>query len=174
MFGMDSVKLTLAVSCVLLVFCIGFYFYQSHDLEQLKKDVGYCFAVTLPDVGKISSEASVKKEEIKNDRRRDLQFHRYVAERAHESNISEQDLKTGRPREYPNTREGYVDIKTEITPAGKGPRQQVHRRNIASFIFSLENRTNSLKVTSLTLSKPSEDHERWAMRLEVTERKPLK
>ena len=46
--------------------------------------------------------------------------------------------------------------------------------NIAHFIFVLENRTNSLKVTSLTLDDPSEDHEQWSMRLDITERKPLK
>jgi hypothetical protein len=175
MKGLNSVKLVLLVSAVLLVFSAGFYFYQVHSLKSLTRDVGICFHQNLPEVGRIGREITVKQTEIEGDEKRGVETHSYVEERANESNIRYGFLKTSKPREYPNKREGYTDIKIEITPSGSRKNKQLfHRQYIAKFLFLLENRTNCLKVTSLSLTDPSEDHESWSMRLDITERKPLK
>lgn len=174
MGGMDSVKLFLIVSAVLLVFALGFYFYQDWDLGRLKQDVGYCFGRTLPEVGEVSYSVTLKNNELEKDKMRGLQIHDYLEQRANEANINANLLKMSRIKESPNNREGYLDSELEVTPSGKRGKQKFGRRNIAQFIFLLENYTNSLKVTSLTLDDPSEDHEQWTMRLDITERKPLK
>ena len=174
MAGMDTIKLIFVASAVLLVISLGFYAYQAHGLDRLDKDVNYCFHKTLPEVGKISRDISIKQREIEEDQKRGIETHRYVEERANESNIRYTTLKLSKPRESPNTREGYVDEKIEITPSGKRGRQSFPRQSIAKFIFLLENRTNCLKVTSLSLDNPSKDREQWSMRLDITERKPLK
>ncbi len=174
MFGMDFVKFTLVSAAILLAVSGGFYAFQSWDLTRLNKDANSLFLRTLPEVGKLGYDVSLKQEEIKKDEMRGLQIHKYVQERAHEAYIKYNELQLGKAREDQNTREGYIDHRTEISPAGKRGRTKFHRQYIARFIFLLENRTNSLKVTSLNLRDPSADHENWSMTLEVTERKPIK
>lgn len=174
MFGMDFVKFTLISAAILLVGSGGFYLFQSWDLTRLNEDANFLFLRTLPEVGKLGYDVSLKQEEIKKDEMRGVQIHKYVQERANESNIRYNQLQLGKAREDQNTREGYTDNRTEISPAGNRGRTKFHRQYIARFIFLLENRTNSLKVTSLNLRDPSPDHENWSMTLEVTERKPTK
>jgi len=174
MFGLDFVKFTLLSAAILLVASGGFYAFQSWDLNRLTEDANYLFLRTLPEVGKLGYDVSLKQEEIKKDEKRGVQIHKYVQERANEANIRYNQLKLGKAREDHNTREGYIDYRTEISPAGKRGRTKFHRQYIARFIFLLENRTNSLKVTTLNLRDPSPDHENWSMTLEVTERKPTK
>lgn len=174
MFGMDSVKLILVASTVLLVVSVGFYFYQSYSLDGLSSDSAYCFNRVLPEIGEISQAIRLKQEELNKDQKRGIETNRYVEKRAYESGIRYDFLTLGQPREYPNNREGYIDVKSEISPAGKRGSQSFDRRDIVKFLFYLEGRTNGLKVTSLLLDRPSEDREKWSMRLEITERKPLK
>ncbi len=114
MKGINSVKLVLLVSAVLLVFSVGFYFYQVQNLKSLTRDVGICFHQNLPEVGRINREINVKQTEIEEDEKRGVETHSYVEERANESNIRYDFLKTSKPREYPNKREGYIDCKIEI------------------------------------------------------------
>jgi len=174
MFGMDSVKLILVASAVLLVVSVGFYFFQSHNLDTLSSESAYCFNRALPEVGQISQAISLKQEELSKDQKRGIETNRYVEKRAYESGIRYEHLSLGQPREYPNNREGYIDVKNEISPAGKRGRQAFSRRDIVKFLFYLEGRTNGLKVTSLLLDHPTEDREQWSVRLEITERRPLK
>jgi|GEM_PF-2487166 len=174
MFGMDFIKFILIASAVLFVCCLGVYAYLSHDLGQLENDVQYCFHRVLPDVGKLSSEIRLRQEELDKDKKRGIMTHRYVEERAKESNIRYQEmLKMSSPRDFPDRRGGFVDSKTEISPSGKKDRARIHRQNIAQFLFLLENRTNCLKVTTLALDRPSEDRQKWNMRMTITERTPF-
>ncbi len=177
MFGTDLTKFSIAVFGALLVVSIGFYFYQSHDLNALERDMNYCFLRDLPEVGKVGYEIRLKQGEIEKDLKRGLDIYSYLDERCREAGIDSHNLSKSKPKEDKNIRSGYIDITTEITPGGKGGKRgkmKFHRRDIAKFLFLLEVRTTCLKVTSLTLDRPSDDCEQWSMRLSITERKPLK
>jgi hypothetical protein len=124
-------------------------------------------------------QASPEKMHEKTSEKRLLTF-AYIEERAHQSNIAYRHLKTYAPREKVQSKGGCTDKTTRISPSGKRGAGSFHRQNIAKFIYLLEGRASGMnrepgaqpRVTVLSLDRPSEDREKWAMSLSLTERYP--
>lgn len=173
MFGMDSAKITLIVSALLLLVSIGFYVYQINDLDSLTRDVGICYSRYLPEIGKLTrDEIFVKQEEIEQDMRKGVMINSYVEKQAYASNINFKNLEVKRPRENKNRAGGFIDLSSDINTLGKRGQVRFRRRDIARFIFNLEQNTTCFKVTSLNLDRPDKSCESWAMSLKATERTP--
>ncbi len=174
MFGMDSAKITLILSALLLLVSIGFYVYQINDLDTLTRDVDVCYIRHLPEIGQLTrDEIFVKQEEIALDERGDgVMINNYAEKQAYASNINFKHLEVKRPRENKNRTGGYIDYSSDINTLGKRGKVRFPRKAIARFIFNLEQNTTCFKVTSLNLDRPDENCESWAMSLKATERKP--
>jgi len=166
----DMVKFILFASLFLCLAGAGMYLYQKYDLGVKKDDLPRC-EKKLTEIGQLSAEVDVRLAELANDRRQDEKLARYIEKQANQARMSYRTSLELKPMgENKNTREGYVDRPLEIKPVKK---KKFSRRQLASFIFNIENFTSRLKVTELYMDKPSPDHEQWNMYMRITERVPL-
>lgn len=170
MKNLDMVKIILIGTLVLCLAGVGFYLYQTHTLNKLNAAVPLCIN-KLRQVGQLSAEVDVRKNELVRDKRQGEKLHSYVSKQAKSASIDYGRYLNMKPMgENPDRSRGYKDLPYEIKPSGK---KKFTRRQIASFIFNLENFTHRLKVTEIYMNKPSEDCEYWNMNMRLTERLPL-
>lgn len=166
----DMVKFILFASLFLCLAGGAMYFYQKYDLGNMEEDLPRCTR-KLTDIGQLSAEVDLRMAELARDKRQDEKLSRYIAAQANQAHISYRTSLELKPMgENKNTRAGYVDRPLEIKPVKK---KKFSRKQLANFIFNLENYTNRLKVTELYMDKPTPDHEQWNMYMRITERAPL-
>jgi hypothetical protein len=166
----DVAKFVLMTSLLLCLVGMGMYMYQTYDLNNMRKDKPACQRL-LTEVGRLSAEVELRKNELMNDKRQGERLNRYIEKQARQAGINYSRYLTLKSRgENKNNPQGYVDNPVELKPSGK---KKFSRRQLASFIFNIENFTNRLKVTELYLDKPTLDREQWDMYMIITERAPL-
>lgn len=166
----DMVTFILFTSLLLCLVGMGMYVYQTYDLNQMKNAEPIC-ARKLTDIGRLSTEVDMRTRELMSDKRQGERLNKYIEKQANQARISYSRYLTLKPRgENKNPSQGYVDKPVEIKPTGK---TKFSRRQLASFIFNIENFTNRLKVTELYLDKPTPDREMWDMYMIITERAPM-
>lgn len=166
----DLPTFTIFSSLLLCLAGMGMYVYQSYDLNKMQSEKTPA-ARKLSDVGRLSAEVDLRTHELMADKRQGERLNKYIEKQANQARISYSQQLSLKPRgEDKNPSQGYVDKPVEIKPQSK---KKFSRRQIASFIFNIENFTTRLKVTELLLDKPSPDRESWDMYMIITERDPL-
>ena len=165
---LDTVKLFLIASFILCLAGGGVYWYQVNDLKNLEQDIPKSM-LKLKDLGSLYSKWNILKDQQEEDKRHGVQLRTYLENQGHKAGVNYRKLRLDTQSPDPNQAGGYIDQPITIT-AGK---EKFHRKNIANYIFFIENRTNRLKVTELILDKPDEDHEQWTLNMKLVERSPL-
>lgn len=166
----DTIKFILVASVFLSLTGVGMYFYQVNNLKGLTAAIPRG-QDKLTEIGKLTTEVDFLKKEIERDELQNLKPHVYVEQQANKAQISYRKYLDFKPLSLKtNDRLGYVDRPFEIIPQKK---KKFDRRQIAKFLFNLENNTNRVKITKLILDNPNpENYEEWNMILEATERAP--
>lgn len=164
----DFVKLFLIASLILCLSGLGIYVYQVKDLDSLKKQIPLS-RIKLKEIGELYANWNVLKAEERRDKRQGVMLGTYLEDQGHRAGVKYGRLRVDTQTSNPNNRLGYVDQPHTIS-AGK---VKFRRENIARYIYNIEQNTNRLKVTELSLDKPASNFEEWNMTMKLVERNPL-
>ena len=176
---LDFVKLTLWLSCLLIVACFGGWIWAGRQIVNFQRDIK-TVETLCAEVGEVTKDIKVLQEERKNDKLPQgsedktgiISYFSALAQRSHFNPGQDYLWKPKEPE--PNVKGGWIDQAYTIDFKKDKPK---HREQLMKFLYNCEAQSRRIKLQKarLSLSEENAAQDFWnADSLTFVQRSPYK
>lgn len=175
----DFSKVAINVCLALSAIGAGTHFWLANQLQQATRD-GTRALGTLGEIATAAADVSVLANEKKNDEyigtKDSGRLPEFFQQKAKDDAKMDRGPNVGAPiDDTPSRAAGFKDTTRELTWSGLSKDEGYTRKQIAAFMWYIENRTGLLKVTEIRLETDSKSlNDLWRPVINVTERVPFR